>query len=212
MAERYTLSGDSVYCYRFDIMPGQSERIYNFFSHNEMHQAFTSTLPCNQLKVSRVEVNRMPDDQYSEGFPQVLTDSRRGVAGFWRQGWAGWSAPDTVELTLTLEKSSSIDEITVGTSHSPGDWVVKPLDIQVSLSLDGKKWSKWESMELPNPPADLNSDSRRLLYLLEPCKAKKVGFVRLRFICRPTLPIWHPYFGQKSWLMLDEIELKHANY
>ena len=212
VAERYTLSGDSVYCYRFDIMPGQSERIYNFFSHNEMHQAFTSTLPCNQLKVSRVEVNRMPDDQYSEGFPQVLTDSRRGVAGFWRQGWAGWSAPDTVELTLTLEKSSSIDEITVGTSHSPGDWVVKPLDIQVSLSLDGKKWSKWESMELPNPPADLNSDSRRLLYLLEPCKAKKVGFVRLRFICRPTLPIWHPYFGQKSWLMLDEIELKHANY
>lgn len=208
VAERYTLSGDSVYCYRFDIMTGQSDRIYNFFSHGEMHQMFTSTLPCNRLKIRHAETSRMPNEQYSEGFPQVLTDSRRGVTGFWRQGWVGWSAPDTVMLTLTLEKSSSIDEITVGTSHSPGDWVVKPLDIQVSWSLDGKKWSTWESMELPNPPADLYGDSRRLLYTLEPRKTGVVGFVRLRFICRPTLPVWHPYFGQKSWLMLDEIEVK----
>jgi hypothetical protein len=32
--------------------------------------------------------------------------------------------------------------------------------------------------------------------------------VRLRYICRPTLPIWHPYHGKSAWLMLDEVELR----
>ena len=150
----------------------------------------------------------MPDEQYSEGFPQLLTDSRRGVAGFWRQGWAGWSAPDTVMLTLTLEQYASLGEIAVGVCHSPADWVVKPIDVQASWSTNGKKWSDWQSLDLKNPPADIYRDSRRLSYTLQPRRAKAITYVRIRCICRPTLPIWHPYFGQKSWLMIDEIELK----
>ena len=39
-------------------------------------------------------------------------------------------------------------------------------------------------------------------------KAKAINFVKFRFICDPTLPSWHPYSGQKAWLMIDEIELR----
>ena len=208
VAERYTLSGDSVYCYRFNILPGTTDRIYNFPTHRDMYQVFTSTLPCNQLKVSHMEADKIPDSQYDDGFPQVLTDERRGVAGFWRQGWAGWNAPDTVMLTFTLENYETLDEIRVGTSHSPADWVIKPLDVQASWSIDGQKWSDWQSLELLGRPADLYADSRRLTYLLEPRKARQVHYFRLRFICRPQLPIWHPYAGQPAWLMVDEIEVK----
>ena len=207
VAERYTLSGDSVYCYRFNILPGMTDRIYNFPTHRDMYQVFTSTLPCNQLKVSRMEADKMPDSQYDDGFPQVLTDERRGVAGFWRQGWAGWNAPDTVMLTFTLENYETLDEISVGTSHSPADWVIKPLDVQASWSIDGQKWSDWQSLELLGRPADFYADSRRLTYHLEPRKARYVHYVRLRFICRSQLPIWHPYAGEPAWLMVDEVEL-----
>ncbi len=206
VAERYTLSGDSVYCYRFNILPGMTDRIYNFPTHRDMYRVFTSTLPCKRPKVSRVEANKMPDSQYDDGFPQVLTDKRRGVAGFWRQGWAGWNAPDTVELTFTLENYETLDEISVGTCHSPDDWVIKPLDVQASWSIDGQKWSDWQSLELLAQPSDLYTDSRRLTYLLEPRKARQVHYFRLRFICRPQLPIWHPSAGHPAWLMLDEIE------
>ena len=208
VAERYTLSGDSVYCYRFNILPGMTDRIYNFPTHRDMYRVFTSTLPCKRPKVSRVEANKMPDSQYDDGFPQVLTDKRRGVAGFWRQGWAGWNAPDTVELTFTLENYETLDEISVGTCHSPDDWVIKPLDVQASWSIDGQKWSDWQSLELLAQPSDLYTDSRRLTYLLEPRKARQVHYFRLRFICRPQLPIWHPSAGHPAWLMLDEIEVK----
>ncbi len=208
VAERYTLSGDSVYCYRFNILPGMTDRIYNFPTHRDMYRVFTSTLPCKRPKVSRVEANKMPDSQYDDGFPQVLTDKRRGVAGFWRQGWAGWNAPDTVELTFTLENYETLDEISVGTCHSPDDWVIKPLDVQASWSIDGQKWSDWQSLELLAQPSNLYTDSRRLTYLLEPRKARQVHYFRLRFICRPQLPIWHPSAGNPAWLMLDEIEVE----
>lgn len=208
VAERYTLSGDSVYCYRFNILPGMTDRIYNFPTHRDMYRVFTSTLPCKRPKVSRVEANKMPDSQYDDGFPQVLTDKRRGVAGFWRQGWAGWNAPDTVELTFTLENYETLDEISVGTCHSPDDWVIKPLDVQASWSIDGQKWSDWQSLELLAQPSNLYTDSRRLTYLLEPRKARQVHYFRLRFICRPQLPIWHPSAGHPAWLMLDEIEVE----
>ncbi len=205
--EHYTLSGDSTYCYRFNILPGMTERIYHFSPHVEMSQSWTATLPAKHIPVARITANRQPDKQYSNDFPQVLTDKRRGVAGFWRQGWGGWSAPDTVELTFTLENYETLDEISVGTSHSPADWVIKPLDVQASWSIDGQKWSAWQSLEALGQPGDLYNDSRRLTYHLEPRKARYVHYVRLRFICRPQLPIWHPYAGQPAWLMVDEVEL-----
>lgn len=111
-------------------------------------------------------------------------------------------------MTLTLEQFASLGAIEVGACHSPADWVVKPTDIQVAWSIDGQNWSPWESLDLQNPPADLYADSRRLRYTLQPRKAKSVNFVRLRFICLSSLPVWHPYAGQKSWLMIDEIGLK----
>ena len=52
------------------------------------------------------------------------------------------------------------------------------------------------------------AESRRLRYSIEPKHAKSIHLVRLRYICRPTLPIWHPYHDQPAWLMLDEVELR----
>ena len=207
VAERHLLSGDSTYCYRFDLVPGLTDRIYTFLPHSEMRQAWTATFPAERVSVSRITSSCPPAEQYSEGFPSVLNDERRAVVGDWHHGWAGFLGPDTVEFTLTLKRPATLDEVNLRSSHSPADWVVKPLDVQACWSADGEKWSAWQSLTLCDPPADLFTDSRRLTYLMEPRKAKKVRYVRLRCVCRPTLPVWHPYAGEKAWLMVDEIEL-----
>ena len=211
VAERHTLSGDSTYCYRFDLVPGLTDRIYTFLPHSEMRQAWTATFPAERVPVAKITSNCQPAEQYSDGFPSVLNDERRAVVGDWHHGWVGFQSPDTVELTLTLKDHTTLNEINVRSSHSPADWVIKPLDVQACWSIDGKKWSEWQSLTLCDPPADLFADSRRLTYLLEPRKAHYVHYVRLRCICRPTLPIWHPYAGEKAWLMIDEIEVKSKN-
>ena len=106
-----------------------------------------------------------------------------------------------------LDGYETLGSIAVGASHSPADWVVKPQDVLVQWSIDGREWSPWESMTLVNPPADLYSDSRRVRYMMHPRKAKSIHYVRLRFVCRGKLPIWHPYAGESAWLMIDEVEI-----
>jgi hypothetical protein len=207
VAEHHTISGDSNFCYSFIIFPSNGDRLYAFSNgiHPDLRQMPYDKQ--NTLAVKSITCNTTPAEQYSDGFPTMLADGRRAVPGDYRHGWAGFQLPDTVEFTLTLDHHATLGQISVGACHSPADWVVKPQDVQASWSIDGRSWSPWQSLDLQNPPADLYADSRRLLYTLTPRRAKSIGYVRLRFICRPTLPVWHPFAGQPSWLMVDELGL-----
>lgn len=205
-ARRHQLSGDSTYCYRFVVVPGDVERSCPFAPHPDMGGGMAAE-QAQTLKIKDIASSVKPTEPYTGGFPQQLADGRRAVPGDWRHGWAGFQGADTVVLTLTLEGYETIGTMAVGASHSPGDWVVKPLDVQVQWSIDGRRWSEWTDMELANPPADLYNDSRRLRYTLAPHKARSVHYVRLRFVGRSELPIWHPYAGQPAWLMIDEIDI-----
>ena len=216
VAERYTLSGDSSYTYAFIFDPVPNNNLGRtpyepFRPHPDILSSVVSLSIDDEdepLAVSNIETNVEPAKRYAEGFPEILTDGRRGVSGDYARGWTGFLSPDTVVLTLTLDHFATLGAISVGACHSPADWVVKPLDVQASWSIDGREWSPWQSLDLQNPPSDLYRDSRRLRYLLAPRKARSVSFVRLRFLCRPSLPIWHPYAGEPAWLMVDEVELQ----
>ena len=207
VAERHTISGDSNFCYSFIIFPSDGDRLHAFSNgiHPDLRQMPYDKQ--NTLAVKSISCNATPAEQYSDGLPTMLADGRRAVPGDYRHGWAGFQSPDTVEFNLTLDHHATLGQISVGVCHSPADWVVKPQDVQASWSIDGRSWSPWQSLDLQNPPADLYADSRRLLYTLTPRRAKSIGYVRLRFICRPTLPVWHPFAGQPSWLMVDELGL-----
>ena len=215
--ERYTISGDSTYCYRFifDPVRTDAERPFEGFApHPDIDRGVFTTVDADDglhLVVTDVAGAQQPAAQYGQGYPTVLTDGRRAVPGDWRHGWVGYDGADTVTLTLTLKEPSLLAEVSTGIGHSPTDWVVKPLDVEVCWSKDSLTWSPWQSLDLPHPPANLYTDSRRLRYQLAPAKAKVVRYVRLRYLCRPTLPPWHPYAGEKAWLMIDEIELRTKN-
>ena len=213
VAERYTISGDSSYCYSFIFMPGQhtiNEKVATAAAHFKPHTEMSDSpeMADKRLPISRVICDKTPDKQYSGGFPEVVVDGRRAVPGDYRHGWAGFEGMDTVVFDFSLEQFATLGEIAVGACHSPSDWVVKPQDVQASWSIDGLKWSDWQSLDAVNPTSDLYNDSRRLRYSLHPRKAKAVSYLRVRFICHRTLPIWHPYAGQPAWLMIDEISLR----
>jgi len=212
VAERYTISGDSTYTYRFifDPLYTYSASPYEGYEPHPDIQQFPYAVQNDglHLVVTDISTSRQPAVQYGGGYPTVLTDFRRAVPGDWRHGWVGYSGEDTVVLTVTLKNAANLGEVSTGVAHSPTDWVVKPLDVQVSWSKDSIAWSEWTSLDLPYEPANLYTDSRRLLYRLEPRKVKGVRYVRLRYINRPTLPPWHPYAGEKAWMMVDEIEFK----
>ena len=218
VAERYTIAGGHTYTYAFIFDPISKMHLGStpyepFRLHPDLISAVVEIAieENNLLPIENLKSNKQPSEKYSEGLLDVLHNGLYGVTGDYNRGWLGFEGEDTVELAITLLKKDDIGEIAVGVCHSPGDWVVKPLDILASWSRDGRTWTPWQSLDLQNPPADLYSDSRRLRYThtIKKSNNHAVRYVRLRFICRPTLPVWHPYFGQKAWLMLDEIEIKN---
>jgi len=207
VADPYIISGDSSYTYRFIFDPtGSDPSVEPFGPHPDLQQP----LPADEaglLPVKAITASVQPSAPYGKDFPQLLSDNRRAVSGDWQHGWAGWSNVDTLLLSLTLDTFADLGAITVGACHSPSDWVMRPLDIEAQWSIDGRRWSPWQRLELQNPPSNIYTDSRRLLYSLAPRRARKVHHVRLRISSRPTLPPWHPFAFQPAWLMLDELQL-----
>ncbi|MBP5677181.1 MAG: hypothetical protein J6W88_01645 [Bacteroidales bacterium] len=207
VAARHTISGDSTYCYRFNLMPGKTNRIYTFSPNDDMYQ-MPLAADSKQVPIRNIESDVEPSEPYDSEYPDLLTDGRRAVAGDWRHGWAGFDEADTVEFLLTLDNYATLKEITVGACHSPADWVLMPRNVEAQWSIDGKKWSAWQPLTCQNPPADTTNDSRRLHYSIEPRKAKAINYVRLRIAASPTLPPWHPNAGEPAWLMLDEMAVR----
>ncbi len=39
-------------------------------------------------------------------------------------------------------------------------------------------------------------------------EGKQRKFVRIKLESQGTLPDWHPYAGQKAWLMVDEVTVE----
>jgi hypothetical protein len=37
---------------------------------------------------------------------------------------------------------------------------------------------------------------------------KKAKFVRVKVENQGVLPVWHPYAGQKAWIMVDEVTIE----
>ena len=209
VADRYVISGDSTYTYRFLLSPTNVEilRAARFAPHPDLQQLPPEETGLHAV-VTHITSSAEPASQYSKGFPSVITDCRHAVAGDYQHGWAGFSGRDTLTLTLSLKQSTQLGEVSASACHSPTDWVMSPLDVLVQWSEDSLKWSDWQSLALSNPPQNIYTDSRRLRYVWSPRKTIKVRYVRLRYVCRPSLPPWHPYAGEPAWLMIDEVEVK----
>ena len=207
---RYAISGDSTYCYRFIFDPVYTfpQAPYEgFCPHPDIWQYPADGEDDRRLVVTSIASSQPPASRYGAGFPAVLTDARRAVCGDWHHGWVGYNAADTVVLTLALGQAATLSSISLGTCHSPDDWVVAPLGVEVQWSRDSLRWSEWQSLEPLSVPDDRYHGSQRLRYSLEPRKARQVRYVRLRLAARPTLPPWHAYAGEPAWLMVDEVEL-----
>ena len=217
-ADRFILSGDSSYAYRFILDPTGTTRLgatpYCPANLQRLSDIFGSDKPASmaegqgqRLPIANIVSSRQPDPQYSRGFPEVLADGRRAVPGDYARGWAGFNGADTLEFLLTLDHYADLSSIAVGACHSPDDWVMRPLYVEAQWSIDGLRWSPWQSLSLHNEPSDRYHASSRLRYSLAPRRAKAVTYLRLRLIARPTLPPWHPYAHHPAGLMIDEIEI-----
>lgn len=150
-----------------------------------------------------------PEKRYAKDADIALMDGKQGVIGDYYWGnWLGFNGND-MEATIELTDPIDIIRMTIGYAHNPDSWVVWPKSVQYSFSSDGKNFTEWESAIMTEYSLPDNKVPKGRMLAYATVNAKKVKFIRLKIENQGVLPMWHPYKGEKAWLMVDEIQVEN---
>ena len=158
-----------------------------------------------RLEIKTTTFVNEPNVNYNKDAKTALMDGKKGVAGNWSEHWLGFYGDD-VDLTIELTRPLDMKYVYVGFGASSNDWVLAPKNVMVSVSQDGKIFSEPVRVEFPvyNGPVDRKrrEDGRAKV------NAKGVRYIRIIADNYGTLPEWHDFAGEKSWIMLDEVRIE----
>ena len=169
--------------------------------------SFVSLRQFNRLNIKSTAFVIPPAERYGKDADIALMDGKKGAPGDWHNDWLGFEGDD-MEATIELAVPTDISMVKVGICHEPNDWVVWPKGVLVCFSKDGKEFNEWKIAELPvydtpDPMAGMGRVEARTLV-----NEKQAKFVKVKVQNQGTLPQWHPYAGQKAWIMVDEVEIE----
>ena len=161
----------------------------------------------DRLNLKGVTFVNPPAEQYGKDADIALMDGKKGAPGDWHNDWLGFEGVD-MEATIELAVPTIINTVKIGLCHEPNDWVMWPKSVWVSFSKDGKEFTDWQMAELPvfDQPDKLRGLGRIEARLRTDGKQWK--YVRVKVENQGVLPKWHPYAGQKAWIMVDEVTIE----
>ncbi|NVO20681.1 MAG: family 20 glycosylhydrolase [Bacteroidetes bacterium] len=143
---------------------------------------------------------------YSIKYPacgdQAMTDGLLGTSSF-NNGWQGYEGTD-MDVVIDLLQACNIHKITTHFIQRINSWVLYPLDVEFSTSIDGINWQKSGTIHTDPQPSKSKED-REFSVEFTPIKAR---FIRVAAKNTGTLPDWHEYKGGLSWIFADEITVE----
>ena len=169
--------------------------------------SFVTLRQFNRLNIKNTTFVNPPAERYGKDADIALMDGKKGATGDWQNDWLGFEGVD-MEATIELAVPTKINTGKIGLGHEPNDWVVWPKGVWVSFSSDGDEFSEWQPAELPvfDRPDKMQGFGRVEARLHTTGKQWK--YVRVKVENQGVLPDWHPYKGQKSRIMVDEVTIE----
>ena len=169
-------------------------------------ESFTATRAFERRYIKTTTFVNAPEKRYSKNADIALMDGQKGNGDSWAN-WIGFSGND-LEATIELTEEVDLSMVKIGILHAPQQWVMWPKSVLVSFSTDGITYTDWKLAALPvyNTPDRMASLGRVEARLRT--DVTDVKFIRVKMENRGVLPEWHPYAGEKAWMMVDEIDLQ----
>ena len=166
--------------------------------------SFVALRQFNRLNIKNTTFVNPPVERYGKDADIALMDGKKGAPGDYYNDWLGFEGVD-MEATIELAVPTKINTVKVGFCHEPQSWVMWPKGVWVSFSKDGQEFTDWQMAELPvfDRPDKMKGFGRVEARLRTDGKQWK--FVRVKVENQGVLPDWHPYAGQKAWIMVDEV-------
>ena len=176
------------------------------FKKGEM-SSFVALRQFNRLNIKNTTFVNPPVERYGKDADIALMDGKKGLPDDFYNDWLGFQGVD-MEATIELAVPTNINMVKVGLCHEPQSWVMWPKGVWVSFSRDGKEFTEWQMAELPvfDRPDKMKGFGRIEARLRTDGKQWK--FVRVKVENQGILPEWHPYAGEKAWIMVDEVSVE----
>ena len=166
--------------------------------------SFVALRQFNRLNIKNTTFVNPPVERYGKDADIALMDGKKGAPGDFYNDWLGFQGVD-MDATIELAVPTDISVVKVGLCHEPQSWVMWPKAVWVSFSKDGKEFGDWQMAELP---VFDRSDKMKGFGRIEArarVDEKQAKFLRVKVENQGVLPEWHPYAGEKAWIMVDEV-------
>ncbi len=138
--------------------------------------------------------------KYAASGGDALTDGILGGESY-DADWQGFERDD-LDATLDLGTITSIDSIRTGFIQDQRVWIFFPVDVEFSVSTDGKRFVPLAPLERAEQSYRGELVRRDYVYRGSPCQAR---YVRVHAKNLGICPPGHPGAGGKAWLFADEI-------
>jgi hypothetical protein len=152
----------------------------------------------------KIELNTAYSSQYSAGGDIALIDTIRGTDDFRTGTWQGYHGVDC-DAVVDLGKRKSIKRIATGFLQDQNSWIFMPLEVEYSLSDNGKNFRVVGRVINDVPPEKEGAIRKDFSVSLKSTRAR---FVRVRAKNRKVCPPWHKGAGDKAWIFADEIVIE----
>jgi hypothetical protein len=151
-----------------------------------------------------VKLNTPFEPQYEGGGASGLIDGIYGTTN-WRMGnWQGYQLND-FDAVINLKEVKNISRITASFLQDVRPWIVMPMQVIVSTSLDGKNFEEVYNGTNFLKIEDINPQIKKVDAIFLP---RPVQYIRVLAKQYGKLPSWHEGAGGDTHLFVDEIEVE----
>lgn len=206
---RYTLDGTEPTAnstlYTGAIVLQKSAKIRAAAFRNGKRSSVTSQdIRFNKATACPVELLQPTHKNYTYKGGATLTDGLLGDKGFGTGRWLGFSGND-LEAVIDLKQNTDVSSVSLNTCVDKGAWIFDARNIEVSVSADGKSFTKVASKSLPA----LEEQTPDNIYTYElTFPQTTTRYVKVTATSEHNIPEWHGGKGKPAFLFVDEISVK----
>lgn len=206
---RYTLDGTEPTAnstlYTGAIVLQKSAKIRAAAFRNGKRSSVTSQdISFNKATACPVELLQPTHKNYTYKGGATLTDGLLGDKGFGTGRWLGFSGND-LEAIIDLKQNTDVSSVSLNTCVDKGSWIFDARNIEVSVSADGKSFTKVASKSLPA----LEEQTPDNIYTYElTFPQTTTRYVKVTATSEHNIPEWHGGKGKPAFLFVDEISVK----
>lgn len=206
---RYTLDGTEPTAnstlYTGAIVLQKSAKIRAAAFHDGKRSSVTSQdISFNKATACPVELLQPTHKNYTYNGGATLTDGLLGDKGFGTGRWLGFSGND-LEAVIDLKQNTDVSSVSLNTCVDKGSWIFDARYIEVSVSADGKSFTKVASKSLPA----LEEQTPDNIYTYElTFPQTTTRYVKVTATSEHNIPEWHGGKGKPAFLFVDEISVK----